>query len=264
MTKSNYLIPFDKDGNQQDYPGWGEIDWRQNEPFDDTLTFKNFGRGRSSVTFYFERSNGARVTMFVKDFSEALPHMRKGKLRGTFCFIKRGANYGTKLVKPAPLKHPPYQKQVANWAIKCFGLELVKNKFERAYRFLEEALELAQALGVSKRDVLKLVDYVYGRPVGNPKQEVGGVMTTLGVLCEVNDIDMNLEAEKELERIWGKIPEIQAKNAAKPTGSPLPGFSRERPENCRERLQQEGKPYPRSGCGGCNKTFATGCPYDVN
>jgi len=31
-----------------------------------------------------------------------------------------------------------------------------------------------------------------------------------------------------------------------------------RPENCRFRLQDIGKPYPRSGCGHCGRTIATG------
>ncbi len=31
-----------------------------------------------------------------------------------------------------------------------------------------------------------------------------------------------------------------------------------RPEQCRFRLQDEGKPYPRSGCKACGKTITTG------
>lgn len=38
-----------------------------------------------------------------------------------------------------------------------------------------------------------------------------------------------------------------------------------RPVNCRFRLQDEGKPYPRSGCASCGATVTTGlgrvCPY---
>jgi hypothetical protein len=38
-----------------------------------------------------------------------------------------------------------------------------------------------------------------------------------------------------------------------------------RPENCRHRLQDENKPYPRSGCAACGKTVMTGlgreCSY---
>ena len=31
-----------------------------------------------------------------------------------------------------------------------------------------------------------------------------------------------------------------------------------RPENCRFRLQEEKKPYPRSGCAGCHRSFVNG------
>ncbi|QWY83192.1 hypothetical protein [Rhizobium phage RHph_X2_24] len=33
-----------------------------------------------------------------------------------------------------------------------------------------------------------------------------------------------------------------------------------RPANCRYRLHDEGKPYPRSSCNGCNRTVLTGLP----
>lgn len=99
-----------------------------------------------------------------------------------------------------------------------------------AYRFAEEALELVQACGASKEDVLRLVEYVYDRSMGEPAQEVGGVMVTLAALCFCNQIDLGSAAETELERVWQKIEKIRAKQAAKPEGvrSPLPG---EEPSN---------------------------------
>ena len=39
------------------------------------------------------------------------------------------------------------------------------------HRFLEEALELVQACGATASEAHQLVDYVYGRPVGEPAQE---------------------------------------------------------------------------------------------
>ena len=35
----------------------------------------------------------------------------------------------------------------------------------------------------------------------------------------------------------------------------------EKPMLCRERLREEGKPYPRSGCSICRTGGLTGCPY---
>lgn len=35
-----------------------------------------------------------------------------------------------------------------------------------------------------------------------------------------------------------------------------------RPANCRERLREQGKPYPRSGCSACRKSLGMlGCPH---
>lgn len=104
----------------------------------------------------------------------------------------------------------------------CFGAAIAGDKVERNHRFLEEALELVQAAGCTKDEALRLVAYVYGRPVGELGQEVGGVMVTLAALCLAQSLDMHAEGERELERIWTKIETIRAKQAAKPKGSPLP------------------------------------------
>ena len=122
------------------------------------------------------------------------------------------------------LKVRPYQERVQAWVRACFGNETAVNIAERNYRFLEEGLELVQSLGCTKEEALSLVDYVYARPWGEPKQEVGGVMVTLASLCETADIDMIAEGEKELRRVWGKVPQIRAKNLTKMKG-PLPGVN---------------------------------------
>jgi len=38
--------------------------------------------------------------------------------------------------------------------------------------------------------------------------------------------------------------------------------SETRPSNCRNRLRDEGKAYPRSGCGHCKTGGMTGCPNE--
>lgn len=115
-----------------------------------------------------------------------------------------------------------FQDRVKNWLLQCFGEKIATDKMERNHRYLEESLELVQSLGCTKEEALRLVDYVYGRPEGEPFQEVGGVMVTLAALCNANDLDMEKDGEVELERIWVKIPEIRAKQATKPKNSPLP------------------------------------------
>jgi NTP pyrophosphatase (non-canonical NTP hydrolase) len=115
-----------------------------------------------------------------------------------------------------------FQKRMQAWLLRCFGPEIASDKLERTDRFIEEALELAQAGGYSAERAHALVEYVFGRPKGELAQEVGGVMCTLAALCSAHGIDMQDAAETELARIWGRIEAIRAKQAAKPTGSALP------------------------------------------
>lgn len=115
-----------------------------------------------------------------------------------------------------------FQSRVSEWMLACFGAEITTDRTERCHRFLEEALELVQALGSTSSEAHQLVDYVFGRPAGELRQEVGGVMVTLAALCGAAGIDMSEEGEAELARIWTKIEKIRAKHAAKPKHSPLP------------------------------------------
>ncbi|SPA24561.1 hypothetical protein CBM2637_A150014 [Cupriavidus taiwanensis] len=112
MSKGNYQIPFDKDGNQQTYPeSWyvGKYpdhkaagpDWRDNEPFADTLTYTGYSRGRSAANIEFTRTDGTSVSFFMTDFHDVAPLMELGKLSGKFQFVKRGQNYGCQMIKEA-------------------------------------------------------------------------------------------------------------------------------------------------------------------
>lgn len=114
----------------------------------------------------------------------------------------------------------------AEWAIEAFGRAVAMDKVQRNHRFLEEALELVQSLGLEREDAHLLVDYVFDRPRGDPAQEVGGVMVTLGTLCVARDLDLASASTNELERAWRDIDKIRAKQKSKPdTGSPIPGRS---------------------------------------
>lgn len=115
-----------------------------------------------------------------------------------------------------------FQSRVNPWMQACFGPEISSDIVERNHRFLEEALELVQSKGCTQHEAHQLVDYVYGRDVGEPHQEVGGVMVTLAALCLAAGLDMDAAAEDELARIWTKVEKIRAKQAAKPKHSPLP------------------------------------------
>jgi hypothetical protein len=122
----------------------------------------------------------------------------------------------------ARAKRDSFQSRVAPWMLACFGPVIPFDKMERNHRFVEEALELVQACGMPRLHAHRLVDYVYNRPTGEPVQEVGGVMITLAALCVANAMDMAEAGEIELARIWTKVEQIRAKQAAKPKHSPLP------------------------------------------
>jgi hypothetical protein len=121
-----------------------------------------------------------------------------------------------------------YQERVGRWMDACFPRALYGDMTQRCDRFLEESLELLQAMGYDRGRVATLVEYVWGRPVGHAPQEVGGTVVTLAALCWVAGMDMQGEADRELARI--ERPEIMAKIQAKQQAknalhfdSPLPG-----------------------------------------
>lgn len=109
----DYKIPFDpKTGNQLPYAspeenegyGYGtyvrNVEWRENVKWEDDLKLDTYGRGRSSAVFLFtSMETGSQYTAFMTDSLEIFQHSVKGKISGTFTCVKRGANYGVRLVK---------------------------------------------------------------------------------------------------------------------------------------------------------------------
>lgn len=130
---------------------------------------------------------------------------------------------------PAAPEQTSFQSRVHPWLLECFGAQIAADRVERNHRFLEESLELVQALGCTQSEAHQLVDYVFERPIGEPAQEVGGVMVTLAALCLASDLDMHAAGEVELARIWTKVEKIRAKQAAKPRHSPLPAAKGQEP-----------------------------------
>lgn len=117
-----------------------------------------------------------------------------------------------------------FQDRVANWMQVCFGPKISADQLERGDRFIEEAIEMVQAAGYSRERIHLLIEYVYSRPVGELKQEVGGVMVTLGAFCQAHGIDMQVEGEREIYRIESQemVQKIRNKQKSKPQLSPLP------------------------------------------
>ncbi|QZP07805.1 hypothetical protein [Caenibius sp. WL] len=148
---------------------------------------------------------------------------RDGSISYTWDFAEKCRDIARAALAAMPPK-VPFQHRVGDWMKQCFTPEIVAGKLERSDRFIEEALELVQACGYDAARAHALVDYVFSRPVGEPSQEVGGVMVTLAALCNPHGLDMEQAAETELARILQPvvIEKIRAKQASKPTGSALP------------------------------------------
>ncbi len=125
------------------------------------------------------------------------------------------------------VQHNTLQQRVLPWMMECFGPRVSADTVERNNRFLEEALELVQAGGMTQDWAHKLVDYTFSRPVGEKTQEVGGVMITLAAWCLANQVDMHDAGEIELVRIMEPkvMDKIRRKQKSKPQFSPLPGVA---------------------------------------
>lgn len=93
------------------------------------------------------------------------------------------------------------QRQALKWVVETFGdIALARN--ERIDRFIEEAIELAQAVGMTKERLLSIAEYVYGRPQGVPFQEMGGVSLTFLLLCESHGVSADDAEREELARAF--------------------------------------------------------------
>lgn len=96
------------------------------------------------------------------------------------------------------------QTRVVAWATAAFGPHDASMLAVRGLRLAEEAIEAAQACAVSVEQIHRLVDYVYGRPVGEIGQELGGVGVTLLALAESAGMSAEQEEVREIRRVLAK------------------------------------------------------------
>lgn len=92
------------------------------------------------------------------------------------------------------------QTRVLTWVSDTFGA-IATDQHERCARFIEEAIELAQSVGMPGSRVTALVDHVYSRPAGEARQEAGGVGITLLALCEVIGVSADGAEQAEFARV---------------------------------------------------------------
>lgn len=116
------------------------------------------------------------------------------------------------------------QGEVHAWARAAFGHEQATNLTQRGLRLLEEAIELFQACDGEVEMAHKLVDYVFGREVGELGQEIGGVSVTLLALAAAAGTSADWQERLEVDRVLSKpIEEFTKRNAAKNAAGFLAG-----------------------------------------
>lgn len=86
---------------------------------------------------------------------------------------------------------------------------------ERGMRALEEMLWLVRALGVTQDHAQRLLGYVYARPVGEIRQEIGGAALALGAVASVVGADLGACWRTEVESAIGRIEQVRSKYQCK-------------------------------------------------
>lgn len=86
----------------------------------------------------------------------------------------------------------------------------------RGFKALEEVLEINQVLGLSAEKAHILVDYVFGRPVGEIRQEAGGVAFTIQALFNALGFNFEQMVQEGLDDCRSRIETIRIKSKSKP------------------------------------------------
>jgi hypothetical protein len=107
------------------------------------------------------------------------------------------------------------QRRAWDWAVSVYGA-ISRGRRYQAFRFLEEALELAQNQGLSFEDMVRVARYVSDRKVGDTKVEIGDVALCLDILAENLGLSVDGCLTSCLSRIQSLDPEAcRAKDQAK-------------------------------------------------
>ena len=96
-------------------------------------------------------------------------------------------------------------ERASAWAAETFG-PIANDPRERALRFVEEAIELAQTQGADRAAVDALASRVYSRPVGDASVEIGQVGFTLLMLAA--NLGVSVPGATVVE--WARVSAISA------------------------------------------------------
>lgn len=96
------LAEFNQRVKDRRYVEVDEVLWKPNFEFKDTLKYNGYSRGCSSAKIhFFGEITGKHYEMFLSDFDDLMDEFgfNKNVVSGIFTFVKRGANYGIKIVR---------------------------------------------------------------------------------------------------------------------------------------------------------------------
>ena len=111
------------------------------------------------------------------------------------------------------------QRTIVRIGAEVFGAANMASTNERMKRFLEEAVELVRAAGLTNSEIQSVVNYELGRPVGpDIAHEVGGAGVTLYALADALYLDLDASVLAEIRRVEANKDKCRAKHAAKPAG----------------------------------------------
>jgi hypothetical protein len=108
------------------------------------------------------------------------------------------------------------QREAAQWVESTYGTEYLFDVKERFRRFSEEHFELGQAMGFTKEDFIRSMEWVFSRPVGEVHQEIAGCGSTLMTLAEAHSLNLDTVVFDEVQRVKAlPVEHFRKKHAAK-------------------------------------------------
>lgn len=94
------------------------------------------------------------------------------------------------------------------WAKQTYGVVVLQLRYQ-AFRFIEEAIELVQACGLSRVDVILAVDYVFKNPKGAMRVEIGDVLLSVDILAATQ----GFSTDECYQSCLGRIAELDPNDA---------------------------------------------------
>ena len=128
-----------------------------------------------------------------------------------------------------PLPAPSLLRSVAEWMRHRFPRCAIPDQRDRGFRFCEEALERVQSPGVTRAEVLRLVEYVFDRDAGTPEKVAGDALITLAALCNARGVPMNIAFPRRRQSNWRNADAIRARHESRTARDPLPGAGTREP-----------------------------------